>query len=120
MDEPVEECMKQDGRTPDHKRLEVIRRMAVQRVREGEKPSAVIASLASTGLHFLPGYAPDLNPDELVWSHVKRPELREIRSKRASNCKIASTPSCSRCSETTRSCVHSATSRPSPIFPTAE
>ena len=23
-------------------------------------------------LHFLPGYAPDLNPDELVWSHVKR------------------------------------------------
>lgn len=23
-------------------------------------------------LHFLPGYPPDLNPDELVWSHVKR------------------------------------------------
>lgn len=23
-------------------------------------------------LHFLPGYAPDLNPAELVWSHVKR------------------------------------------------
>jgi transposase len=23
-------------------------------------------------LHFLPGYAPDLNQDELVWSHVKR------------------------------------------------
>ena len=23
-------------------------------------------------LHFLPGYAPDLNSDELVWSHVKR------------------------------------------------
>lgn len=23
-------------------------------------------------LHFLPGYAPDLNLDELVWSHVKR------------------------------------------------
>ncbi len=23
-------------------------------------------------LHFLPGYAPDLNPDELVRSHVKR------------------------------------------------
>jgi transposase len=22
--------------------------------------------------HFLPGYAPELNPDELVWSHVKR------------------------------------------------
>ena len=32
--------------------------------------------VATTGgkltLHFLPGYAPDLNPDELVWSHVKR------------------------------------------------
>ena len=23
-------------------------------------------------LHFLPGYAPDLNPDELVWSYMKR------------------------------------------------
>ena len=23
-------------------------------------------------LHFLPGYASDLNPDELVWSHAKR------------------------------------------------
>lgn len=23
-------------------------------------------------LHFLPGYAPELNPDELAWSHVKR------------------------------------------------
>jgi transposase len=32
--------------------------------------------VASTGgklsLHFLPGYAPDLNPDKLVWSQVKR------------------------------------------------
>jgi len=23
-------------------------------------------------LHFLPGYAPEPNPDELVWSHMKR------------------------------------------------
>lgn len=23
-------------------------------------------------MHVLPGYAPDLNPDEWVWSHVKR------------------------------------------------
>ena len=23
-------------------------------------------------LHFLPGYTPELNPDELVWSYVKR------------------------------------------------
>lgn len=26
----------------------------------------------SLTLHYLPGYAPDLNPDELVWSHAKR------------------------------------------------
>jgi transposase len=26
-------------------------------------------------LHFLPGYAPDLNPDELVWSYVKRTDV---------------------------------------------
>jgi transposase len=36
--------MKRDGRTLDHKTLEEIRQMAVQRVWDGEKPSAVIAS----------------------------------------------------------------------------
>jgi transposase len=40
------------------------------------KTSLVKTYVASTKgrltLHFLPGYAPDLNPDELVWSHVKR------------------------------------------------
>jgi transposase len=36
--------MKRDGRTLDHKTLEEIRRMAVQRVWDGEKPSVVIAS----------------------------------------------------------------------------
>jgi transposase len=36
--------MIRDGRTLDHKTLEEIRRMAVERVREGESPSAVIAS----------------------------------------------------------------------------
>lgn len=36
--------MKRDGRTLDHKTLETIRRMAVQRVSEGERPSDVIAS----------------------------------------------------------------------------
>ncbi len=40
----VERDMKLDGRTLDHKTLEQIRLMAVQRVREGEKPSDVIAS----------------------------------------------------------------------------
>jgi transposase len=32
----------------------------------------VAASAGKLTLHFLPGYAPDLNPDELVWSHAKR------------------------------------------------
>lgn len=36
--------MKIDGRTLNHEALEDIRRMAVRRVREGERPSAVIAS----------------------------------------------------------------------------
>jgi transposase len=40
------------------------------------KTASVRAYVASTqgklSLHMLPGYAPDLNPDELVWSHVKR------------------------------------------------
>jgi transposase len=40
----VEGDMKRDGRALDHKTLEEIRRMAVQRVREGEKPAVVIAS----------------------------------------------------------------------------
>ena len=36
--------MKRDGRKLDHKTLEEIRRMAVQRVWNGERPSVVIAS----------------------------------------------------------------------------
>lgn len=40
------------------------------------KTKVVKAYVASTqgrlSLHFLPGYAPELNPDELVWSHAKR------------------------------------------------
>jgi transposase len=40
------------------------------------KTTLVKTYVASTNgmltLHFLPGYAPELNPDELVWSHMKR------------------------------------------------
>src|SRR5271167_2415073 len=32
----------------------------------------VVSTAGLLTLHFLPGYAPELNPDELVWSHVKR------------------------------------------------
>ncbi|MFL9911983.1 IS630 family transposase [Paraburkholderia sp. RL17-337-BIB-A] len=55
------------------------RRKAVHFIVDGlpaHKKAIVKDYVASTGgkltLHFLPGYAPDLNPDELVWSHVKR------------------------------------------------
>ena len=40
----VEMDMKIDGRTLDHATLEQIRKMAIRRVREGEKPAAVIAA----------------------------------------------------------------------------
>jgi transposase len=40
------------------------------------RTTLVKAYIASTKgrltLHFLPGYAPELNPDELVWRHMKR------------------------------------------------
>ena len=36
--------MKRDGRGLDHRTLETIRLMAVERVRDGERPSSVIAS----------------------------------------------------------------------------
>ena len=55
------------------------RRRAVHLVIDGlpaHKKANVRDYVAATDgkltLHFLPGYAPDLNPDELVWSHVKR------------------------------------------------
>jgi len=32
----------------------------------------VVSTEGRLTLHFLPGYAPDLNPDELVWSYAKR------------------------------------------------
>ena len=55
------------------------RKKAVHLVVDGlpaHKTKLVKDYVASTSgmltLHFLPGYAPELNPDELVWSHMKR------------------------------------------------
>lgn len=55
------------------------RRKPVDLVVDGlpaHKTALVKAYVQSTNgmltLHFLPGYAPDLNPDEAVWSHMKR------------------------------------------------
>ena len=36
-------------------------------------------------LHFLPGYAPDLNPDELVWSYAKRTGVARLPLKAGEN-----------------------------------
>jgi transposase len=33
-------------------------------------------------LHFLPGYAPELNPDEFVWNHLKRQGVSKIPLRR--------------------------------------
>lgn len=61
------------------KKMMRYRRRPVHLVVDGlpaHKKACVKKYVASTNgkltLHFLPGYAPDLNPDELVWSHVKR------------------------------------------------
>jgi transposase len=61
------------------KQMMASRRKPVHLVLDGlpaHKKACVKEYVASTDgrltLHFLPGYAPDLNPDELVWSHVKR------------------------------------------------
>lgn len=55
------------------------RKKAVHMVVDGlpaHKNAVVKRYIESTNgkltFHFLPGYAPDLNPDELVWSHTKR------------------------------------------------
>jgi transposase len=65
--------------------VDLLRRMMCHRTKPvhlvvdglpAHKTKLVKDYLASTKgmltLHFLPGYAPELNPDELVWSHVKR------------------------------------------------
>lgn len=61
------------------RRMMCRRRKPVHLVVDGlpaHKTKQVKDYVASTNgmltLHFLPGYAPELNPDELVWSHVKR------------------------------------------------
>jgi len=41
-------------------------------------------------LHFLPGYAPELNPDEFVWNHVKRTGTAKVRSPKATTCETGS------------------------------
>lgn len=77
----------------------------------------VASTAARLMLHFLPGYAPELNPDELVWSHTKRTGVarRPLRKgeKLESN---ESMNSCGRSPMTLSSCAHSSGTRLSPMF----
>lgn len=47
-------------------------------IHRNQEVKALLAAGAGTRLHLehLPAYAPELNPDEGVWQHLKRVELR--------------------------------------------
>src|SRR6266446_4483346 len=63
------------------------------------KAKVVHSYVKSTGgkleLYFLPGYAPELNPDELVWNYMKRTGTAKRRSSKVNVFRIASRPTCS-------------------------
>jgi len=75
--------MKRDGRKLDHKTLEEIRRMAVQRVWDGEKPSAVIASY---------GFSRQIIYKWLREARVKGRGLRALASRKGTGRPRALTP----------------------------
>lgn len=58
----------------DHRTLKEIRKMGVEWPAHKKKmvKDYVAGAEGRLTLHFLPGYAPELNPDELMWSHAKR------------------------------------------------
>jgi hypothetical protein len=47
-----------------------------------DKKAYVEATNGMLARHFLPGYEPELNPDELMWSHVKRTEMATAQLRR--------------------------------------
>ena len=49
-------------------------------IHRGAAVKSFLADAAGRGVHLelLPGYAPDLNPDEGVWHHLKMVELRDL------------------------------------------
>ena len=55
-------------------------------IHRGGAVKAFVASGASSRLQLeqLPGYAPDLNPDEGIWKHLKYVELKNVCCERAS------------------------------------
>jgi transposase len=58
-------------------------------------------------LHYLPGYAPELNPDELVWNHMKRTGTAKKHCARGINCSRELTPIYAQFNAIPNSCVHS-------------
>jgi transposase len=106
------------------KKLMFKRRKAVHLIVDGlpaHKKAVVKEYVASTQgkltLHFLPGYAPDLNPDELVWSHVKRaPVSHDALCKAAKKWDRGFTNSLQTLDGTQGSCARSSGIRLSPIL----
>jgi len=88
------------------------------------KTALVKAFVASTNgmltLHFLPGYAPELNPDELVWSHMKRTGGPEHRCAEAKRCRRRSRRNSALSSACRNWYGHSSARPVSPILPTGE
>jgi len=71
-------------------------------------------------LHFLPGYAPDLNPDELVWSHVKRTGTVRRPLQKGENCATKSRISLQHSRNCPSSFAHFSRQHLSPMLATAE
>jgi len=67
-----------------HLRWQIDRKLLViwdgSPIHRGEEVKAYLADGAARHIHLerLPGYAPDLNPDEGTWRHLKRVELRNV------------------------------------------
>jgi hypothetical protein len=71
-------------------------------------------------LHFLPGYAPDLNRMTSYGVMSNAPGRQGDRCRKEKSCTSALQQSCWLCSAIDHSCGHSFVPRPSPILQTAE
>ena len=71
-------------------------------------------------MHILPGYAPDLNPDELVWRHVTRTGVARNPLRAGEKLEIRIDQQLRDMKKIAASFDHSSTHHLSPIFRTAE
>ena len=74
------ECQRENAaRKLDHGTLQEMRIRAVSAVRKAKLVRDFVAAQEGRlRLFYLPPYAPQLNPDELVWGHVKKQVSRQI------------------------------------------